>query len=64
MLETYTPYELVELCKQPVLLRTVRFGKHRGDLWKDVPRSYLSWIVNQDFDRDVIHTARHHLRAA
>ena len=29
---------LLELTETPVLLKTVSFGKHRGQLWKDVPR--------------------------
>ncbi len=54
--------ELVELTKQPLLLRKVRFGKHRDELWSDVPKSYLRWVLSQDFDEDVKHTAEFHLR--
>jgi exodeoxyribonuclease X len=50
---------LVHLTTAPVVLHRVRFGKHQGLLWKDVPRDYLQWIIRQaDFDRDVLHTAR------
>ena len=52
--------ELFELQDQPFLLSTVRFGKHRGQKWADVPRSYLDWVLKQDFDADVKHTARHY----
>lgn len=52
---------LVELSEAPVLLKKVRFGKHQGELWEDVPKSYLRWILGQDFDKDVVHTARHYL---
>ena len=54
--------ELVELTKQPLLLKKVRFGKHRDELWSDVPKSYLRWILSQDFDDDVKYTAEFHLR--
>lgn len=54
--------ELVTLTKEPLLLRTVRFGKHRGEAWKSVPTDYLRWVLGKDFDRDVEHTARHHLK--
>lgn len=54
---------LLELSSMPVVLRTVRFGKHRGMLWSDVPQDYLRWVSRQsDMGDDAIHTARHWLR--
>ena len=61
MLETHSIIDLVELTKKPVLLTKVRFGKHLGEMWKDVPTGYLRWILGQDFGRDVVHTAEHYL---
>lgn len=62
MLETHTLEQLIELTNTPVLIKTVRFGKHRGMLWEDVPRDYLSWVARQsDMDEDVRHTAKHWL---
>ena len=55
--------ELVRLTREPVLLQRVKFGKHRGEQWSEVPRSYLRWVLRQDFDDDVLHTARHWLEA-
>lgn len=54
--------ELVELTKAPVLQKKVRFGKHAGEQWSEVPKSYLRWILSQDFDADITHTAEFHLR--
>src|ERR1700686_3093133 len=54
--------DLLELQALPVLQKMVRFGKHRGVLWSDVPRDYLRWVVAQDnptFEDDVVHTAKH-----
>lgn len=62
MLETHTLEQLIELSTQPVLQKTIRFGKHRGMLWSDVPRDYLQWLSRQDMDMDVLHTAKHWLR--
>ncbi len=63
MLETKTPEELIELTKAPILLKKVRFGKHRGLLWSEVPKDYLAWVVRQqDMDSDVKHTASSLLR--
>ena len=55
--------ELIEVISKPMLLHQCNFGKHKGLLWSDVPKSYLSWIVKQeDFDLDVVFTAQHFLR--
>lgn len=62
MLEANTVDRLVELTTTPVLLRTVKFGKHAGKLWEDVDTDYLAWITSKsDFQADVLHTARHWL---
>ena len=54
--------ELVRLTTAPVILTTIRFGKHRGQKWADLPASYLQWIVDKsDLGADEKHTARHHL---
>lgn len=54
--------ELVKLTSEPILLKTVTFGKHRGELWSKVPVDYLAWIKRQpDMDSDVRHTAIYHL---
>jgi exodeoxyribonuclease X len=57
MLRTHSPEELVALSTTPARLRTVRFGKYRGTLWKDVPSDYLEFILKKDFDEDVKLTA-------
>ena len=66
MLLDHTIEELLALQEQPVLQRTVRFGKHRGVPWDSVPIDYCKWILRADppFDRDVQHTARHYLEKA
>lgn len=62
MLRTHTLEQLIELTTQPVVLYRCGFGKHRGELWSDVPKDYLQWIVKQsDFDPDTAHTARYYL---
>jgi exodeoxyribonuclease X len=61
MLAKHSPEELVEMTKHPILLRKVHFGKHLGTPWSEVPKDYLQWIIRQnDFDRDVLHTAKHY----
>lgn len=58
-----TVEKLVAWIAEPILLTTVRFGKHKGEKWADVPKSYLRWILEKmdDADSDLIHTTEHHL---
>lgn len=59
---------LFDLSETMPVLKKVHFGKHRGEEWKNVPSDYLGWILKQvskgeDFDPEVVHTARHYLEA-
>ena len=50
---------LLELTRQPALLRRVPFGKHRSQLWSEVPPNCLDWAAWQDWDNsDLAHTIR------
>jgi exodeoxyribonuclease X len=55
--------ELLELQHKPVLMQKLPFGKHRNKPLKNVPKDYWDWLLKQDFDEDVKHTARHWLTA-
>ena len=44
--------DLLALSRKAVLLKKVGFGKHFGQLWADVPGSYLEWASKQDFEAD------------
>jgi exodeoxyribonuclease X len=65
MLDSHPAEELVRLSGEPILLDTVRFGKHRGMKWSELPRDYLRWMRDKSDmcreDRDVDHTVRHYL---
>lgn len=54
--ETSLDY-LRRVSARPVLLKKLRFGKHFGEAFDDVPRSYLQWMLTQDFDEDTIYSA-------
>lgn len=63
LLREKTIEELVRLTDEPILLKKVTFGKHRGEEWSKVPLDYLSWVKRQpDMDADVKHTAIHYLQ--
>ncbi len=53
--------KLVKYSAAPILQKKVKFGKHRGELWEEVPRSYLRWAKNQEFDADTMHTINYFL---
>jgi uncharacterized protein (DUF3820 family) len=55
--------DMIRVTKEPSLLPgPIRFGKHKGAGWLEVPRDYLWWIVSKsDMDADTKFTARHWL---
>lgn len=58
---------MVEWSMNPSLLHAFTFGKYSGIPVADVAKTdpgYLRWILTQDFDEDVKHTAKHWLQAA
>lgn len=62
MLESKTPEELYDLSTKPALLYKCNFPKHKGVLWKNVPKDYLQWAVKApDMDPNVRHTAMYYL---
>ncbi len=62
MLKDRTVAELLKLSTKAALLRKVRFGKHAGKLWTEVPADYLVWAEKQDFDPDVKFTVKSELQ--
>lgn len=45
---------LAQLAMQPIEVKTMPFGKHKGQLLEEVPRSYMSWLLKQsDVDPDL-----------
>ncbi len=70
-----TAYVLVELLKrasvedmilwtkEPKLMPTVPFGKHRGSAWSEAPLDYLQWMSRQtDMDADAVWNAQRELK--
>jgi DNA polymerase III epsilon subunit-like protein len=58
--------KLIELTATPVLLKTMRFGKYRGDLFEEIAKkdpSYLKWLKanKQDADQDLEYTIDYYL---
>jgi exodeoxyribonuclease X len=63
LLKARTVDELVNISKYPALLRTLRFGKHKGTKFEDAPSDYLSWIRDKsDLDENTKFTASYWLK--
>jgi exodeoxyribonuclease X len=61
LLQTETINELVAWTTQP---EVVRFGRHRGRAWSEVPSDYLRWLVEEsDMDASRLRPAKAELEA-
>jgi exodeoxyribonuclease X len=56
MLENHTPEQLLALSSRPVRLKTIGFGKHKGQEFSTIPLDYLRWLRSNTKDEDVKHT--------
>lgn len=63
ILKEITIEQLVRWSSGPALLYMCWLKKHKGTPWKDVPKDYLSWIVDKSdiTDRDIRATAKYYL---
>ncbi len=53
--------KMVEISKNPVLIRVMPFGKHKGQKMDKVPRDYLEWLLTTDLDEDLEYSVKHYL---
>jgi DNA polymerase III epsilon subunit-like protein len=58
--------QMINISNQPLLLRTIKFGKHRGKTFEEVlseAPDYLQWLAGQtDLDENLKFTLNHYLR--
>ena len=55
------PATLIEWTRGPTLLPgQIKFGKHRGTKWGEIPLDYLEWLSREANDPDVKYTAGHY----
>lgn len=60
--EKHSIYQLLEWSSKPATLPMLCFGKHAGKKFSQVDIGYLLWMLGQDFDEDVMFTARAELK--
>lgn len=56
--------EMVQISREPALLTTLNFGKHRGTKIADAPRDYLDWLLRNSEDESIKFSVRRVLEAA
>lgn len=62
MLKRASVEQLIQWSNELPLLTTCYLKAHKGKPWKDVPPSYLSWVVSQaTMDEDIRYTANYWL---
>ena len=54
-------HQIFERLKNPIKMKTMPLGKHKGRLFKDIPLDYLNWAARQEFDEDLLFTLRSEL---
>lgn len=45
--------EILSRLKQPIVLKSMPLGKHKGLPFREIPIDYLYWASNQNFDMDL-----------
>ncbi|MEI6880994.1 MAG: 3'-5' exonuclease [Bacteroidota bacterium] len=58
--------KFIEISKEPTLLRSIGFGKHRGTSFEDLRNNYFDYLVwmndkMENKDENLIFTLKHHL---
>jgi DNA polymerase III subunit epsilon len=48
-----TTEEILQRLKEPIEMKAMPLGKHKGLLFRDLPIDYLNWAAHQDFDLDL-----------
>lgn len=58
LLEMASLADLVRWSNEPALQVVCHIGKQRGMKWREVDIGFLYWLLDKDFDEDVLFTAR------
>jgi exodeoxyribonuclease X len=53
--------EMIKISNNPVLMARMPYGKHKGRLFRDVPKDYLEWLQTTELDEDMAYTVKEYL---
>lgn len=62
MLQIAQAEDLIKWSNQPAMLPRCPIGKYRGQKWADIDAGFLIWMLDKDFDEDVLFSARSELQ--
>ena len=52
--------QMIKISSNPTLISKINFGKHKGELFKNIPYDYLKWIQSQpSMGEDLLYTAKY-----
>lgn len=54
--------EIVQALREPILLKFMPLGPHKGRLMSEVPLEFLKWAAYKNFDEDLLFTIRSELK--
>ena len=54
--------EILRRLEKPILMKTMPLGKYKGRLMKEVPLEFIYWMVNKNFDMDLIYSIKTELQ--
>ena len=55
--------QMLKWTDNPLLLRRIGFGKHKGTKFEELPKDYLQWLSGQkDLDEDLKYTINYYLQ--
>lgn len=57
-----TTEEILQRLKNPILLKTMPLGKHKGRAFSAIPIEYLRWASHQNFDQDLLFSIKTELK--
>jgi len=53
--------EMIRISSSPIRIPRMPFGKHKGELFSEMPPDYLEWLLTTELDEDMAYTVRKHL---
>ncbi|MCY3974392.1 MAG: DUF3820 family protein [Simkaniaceae bacterium] len=57
-----TTEEALKRLEQPIRLKTMPLGKHKGRPFQEIPLEYLKWAVKQGFDQDLLFSIKSEIK--
>ncbi len=57
-----TTEQIFKILSEPIRMRTMPLGKHKGRPFSELPLDYLQWASKMDFDQDLLFSIRLELK--